>query len=74
MADYAGIPIFEVEEICYYTYRLLLREGLIDMLSRTEGGRKYLEKCWTLEQTEPDRKKLRETFGTNRREEAGSDG
>jgi hypothetical protein len=30
---------------------------------QTEEGQKYLERCWILEQTKPDRAKLREKFG-----------
>ena len=74
MADYAGLSLFEVEDICYYTYRLLLRDGLIHMLNQTQAGREYLDRCWVMEQVEPDRKRLREQFGTTQREEAGSDG
>lgn len=33
------------------------------MLNRTEKGREYLDNAWRLEQTKPDRKKLREKFG-----------
>jgi hypothetical protein len=32
-------------------------------LSKSEKGREYLEKCWVLEQTEPDRKALRKKAG-----------
>lgn len=74
MADYAHISLFEVDELCYYTYRVLLRDGLIHMANQTAGGREYLDTCWILEQTEPDRKALREKYGTNQRKEAGSDG
>jgi len=40
----------------------LLRDAVIFNHSQTEEGDKYLDKCWTLEQTEPDRKALREKF------------
>lgn len=33
------------------------------MLNQTEKGREYLDDAWRLEQTKPDRKKLREKFG-----------
>ena len=63
VADYARISVFEVDELCYYTYRLLLRDALIHQCESTESGREYLEKCWILEQTEPDRDKLRDKYG-----------
>lgn len=34
------------------------------MLNQTEKGREYLDNAWRLEQTKPDRKKLREKFGS----------
>lgn len=40
----------------------LRREAYIYTLQKTEAGREYLQKCWILEQIEPDRKKLREKF------------
>jgi len=42
---------------------VLLRDALIHKCEETESGREYLEKCWTLEQTEPEREKLREKYG-----------
>lgn len=44
-------------------YWLLLRDAVIHQLSQTQRGREYLEQCWVLEQTEPDRQGLRESFG-----------
>ena len=41
------------------------------MLSRTEEGQKYLDNAWRMEQTEPDRKRLRAKLG---RKEAPTDG
>jgi hypothetical protein len=32
-------------------------------MQKTEEGREYLKKAWTLEQTAPDRKSLRDQFG-----------
>jgi len=29
------------------------------MLNQTEEGREYLERCWIMEQTKPDREKIR---------------
>lgn len=52
-----------MDDLCYYTYRLLLRDALIHACEETETGREYLDKCWVLEQTEPDRKRLREKYG-----------
>lgn len=74
MADYAGVSLFEAEDIDYYTWRVLLRDAVIHALSATDRGREYLDKCWTLEQTAPDRKKLREKIGITQRKEADDGG
>jgi len=43
-------------------YMALQRDAYIHKLIQTEEGREYLEKCWILEQTKPDRQKLRDRF------------
>nr|DAL49724.1 MAG TPA_asm: hypothetical protein [Caudoviricetes sp.] len=42
---------------------LLMRDAFIFKQSQTPAGREYLENCWRIEQTEPDRKALRRRFG-----------
>jgi hypothetical protein len=44
-------------------YMLLMRDAFIFKQSQTPAGREYLENCWRIEQTEPDRKALRRRFG-----------
>ena len=39
---------------------MLVRDAFIDRLSQTEEGRDYLEQCWVLTQTKPDKAHLRE--------------
>jgi hypothetical protein len=41
------------------------------MLSRTEAGQEYLDNAWRMEQTAPDRTKLRAKYG---KKEAPSNG
>lgn len=53
----------EIENLSYFDYLLYLHDGYIYRYSQSEGGREYLEKCWIMEQTEPDRKALRQQFG-----------
>lgn len=60
---YSGFSFAEIEELPIDTYFLLLRDAYIYEISKTEKGREYLKNCWILEQTEPDRKALREKFG-----------
>lgn len=45
------------------SYRILVRDAFIFKMRQTEEGREYLETAYTLKQTEPDRKQLREKFG-----------
>lgn len=63
VADYAGISIFEVQKLDVFTYWQLLRDAVIYVCRQNEEGRDYLERCWVAEQTEPDRKMLRQYFG-----------
>lgn len=63
VAEYADISIFNVGNICFYDYLLLLRDAVIYGNIGSQEGREYLEKCYNLANTEPDREKLREKFG-----------
>lgn len=63
ICDYARISFSDIEDLQVDDYQLLLRDAVIHKLSQTEKGEEYLEKAWVLEQTTPDRKRLRERFG-----------
>lgn len=41
------------------------------MLSRTDAGQEYLDNAWRMEQTRPDRAKLRKKIG---KKEVGANG
>ena len=47
----------------YICYLQLRRDAWIHMLNQTKAGQEYLDNAWRLEQTKPDRAKLRENFG-----------
>ena len=47
------------------TFKMLLRDAYINRMGQTEEGREYLESCWLITQTEPDRAKLRKQFKEN---------
>jgi hypothetical protein len=47
----------------YIVYLTLRRDAFISWLSKTEAGQEYLDNAWRMEQTKPDRKALRKTFG-----------
>lgn len=58
--DYLNITIFDVQEMEIDLYLYFLREAYIYGLMLTKDGREYLDNCWRIEQTEPERKKIRE--------------
>ena len=63
VSDYCNIPIFEVFELEVFDFWYLLRDAAIYLYSQTEDGKKYLDNCWRIEQTQPDKEKLRAKFG-----------
>ncbi len=63
VAEYLKISMLEVEELDLIEYLFFLREAVIYNCSQTEDGREYLRNANRLEQTSPDRKKLREKYG-----------
>lgn len=71
MSEYTGLSFLEVEELDYLQYLIWRRDAYIYMLSRTEEGQEYLNNAYRMEQTEPDRKKLRAKLG--RKEGAPND-
>lgn len=60
--DYTGLTLWDVQEMPIDVYLYFMREAYIHGHLQTEKGREYLENCWRLEQTKPDRKKIREKF------------
>lgn len=58
--DYLNITIFDVQEMPIDLYLYFMREANIHRLMQMKEGREYLDNCWRMEQTKPDRKKLRE--------------
>ena len=60
--DYSKLNIIEVLELDIVTYWLLLRDAVVYKHMQTEDGREYLYNCWKLEQTDPERQKLRKNF------------
>lgn len=63
VAQYTGLNILQVEELDYIDYLMYRRDAFIYRLSQTEEGEEYLNNAWRLEQTKPDRERLREKFG-----------
>lgn len=62
-SDYTGLNFNELMQLDCITFKMLLRDAFINRMAQTEEGREYLENCWLVKQTEPDRVKLRENIG-----------
>lgn len=62
VADYCNINIFDVNQMEIDVYLFYMRQAMIYENSKTKEGREYLKNCWRIEQTEPDRKGIREHF------------
>ena len=60
MSDYTGLSFLEVAELDFLQYLIWRRDAYIHVLSQTEEGQEYLKNAYRMEQTKPDRKRLRE--------------
>ena len=54
------LEVDNLDIVVYLSYR---RDAFIYKMSQTEKGREYLSNAYRLDQTTPDRKRLREKFG-----------
>lgn len=63
VAQYAGISMLDVRDLEYIQYLTWRRDAFIHWMSQSEYGQEYLDDAWRLEQTKPDRQKLRAKFG-----------
>lgn len=63
VSEYSGLNLLEIEDLDIVDYMTLRRDAFIVKMSQTEKGKKYLDNAYRLEQTEPERKKLRDQFG-----------
>lgn len=61
--EYSGIAFGDQRRLDVFTYWQIVRDAVVHKLEQTKAGREYLQHCWVGEQTEPDRKTLREMFG-----------
>ena len=60
--DYARLSFLEIEQLPIDVYLGLRRDAFIYKLNKTEKGREYLENCWIMEQTNPDKERLKQLF------------
>lgn len=62
IARYCNISILDVEELDLVEYLFYYREAVIYNCMQTEDGIEYLKNAHRLQQTSPDREKLREKY------------
>ena len=62
VSEYTGMSFADLMLMDCITFKMLLRDAFITRMSQTEEGREYLENCWLIKQTEPDRARLRRDF------------
>ena len=60
--DYTRLNLFEIQDLDLDVYLFYMREAFIYKMNQTKEGREYLENCWRMQQSKPDRKKLREKY------------
>lgn len=63
VSGYTGLNFNEIGQLNYVTFLQYRRDAFIQRCSATKEGRDYLHECWRMEQTEPDRVKLRRVTG-----------
>lgn len=61
-SDYSKLNFDELFDLDCISYRIIVRDAFVYKLKQSEEGREYLEECWLLKQTTPDRHKLRQKF------------
>lgn len=59
VSDYTGLNFLEIAELDYMQYLLWRRDAFIYHYNQTEEGQEYLKNAYRMEQTKPDRKRLR---------------
>lgn len=60
VSDYTGLSFTEIEELDLVEFYCYFRDARIYNLMQTEDGQEYLENAWRIQQTAPDRQRLRE--------------
>ncbi|MEL7646976.1 MAG: hypothetical protein AAGU76_02730 [Sedimentibacter sp.] len=62
ISEYSGLNFIEVSDLDFDVYKLLFRDAYIWKLQQTERGQEYMQNAYILEQSNPDREKLRQHF------------
>lgn len=59
VSTYTGLNFLEVNQLNYVDYLRYRRDAYIQRCSSTPEGKEFLRECRRMEQTKPDRDKLR---------------
>jgi hypothetical protein len=60
---YTGLNFQQIGQLNYLQYLQYRRDAFINWLSQREKGQEYLDNAWRMEQTKPERAKLRAKYG-----------
>lgn len=63
MSEYTGLSFLEIGKLDFIQFLLWRRDAFIYQCNQTEAGQEYLANAWRMEQTKPERAKLRDKFG-----------
>ena len=63
VADYCNCSVPDAAEFDFIEFFSLLRDAVIYNNMQSDKGNEWLDNAWILQQTKPDRKRLREKFG-----------
>ncbi len=61
--DYTGLSFDQILDLPLSLFLLYRYDSYIYDIYTTTGGKEYLEQCWLMEQTKPDKENLRKLFG-----------
>lgn len=62
ISKYCNISLLEVEELDLVEFLFYYREAVIYNCMQTDDGIEYLKNAYRLQQTDPEREKLREKY------------
>lgn len=68
---YTGLDFHQIGELNYLQYLQYRRDAFINWLNQSETGQEYLANAWRMEQTKPDRPKLRAKYGRKEEHPSG---
>ena len=63
VSDYTGYNFKEVYDLGIFDYWGYLHDAVVWNCGRSDAGKEYLENAYYYQQTEPDRKALKDKFG-----------